>query len=462
MGADDSETSQKIARTGKKTHEYEAIWLKATDSFMPIIKSEIARDSVDNVSDYNTKDADSSFQQKSEEIQLFNEVRSVPFSEKARQSSPIGSVSTPSVASRLEIANTPRLHPDRVLSELQELVERANRSKEEAIQSEATLLASSFVSVGMNESGPTSPSINHKSLHLNSSSPATRIEVHSPSSPSSSQFSLPAPSSISSTPSPGLITPIPIKMIPSAPCSPVAPSHSSSSNHQFKTSSSGNKLLNQPYSLKNPSATRPVEPLGAKSEPKAPAFRPPPPYPTKLYVKLPPLAQDQATAINTKDSKSPNMQRRLPPEYKAPPPVQRPTQVKLVPQPVAPPRSKRQVSHLVPSIAFPKGPPVPIRSFSSSPAPGIDVDAVAAVMAAAENSTPRTVSTTGGSSSPTTTANKALSKALGKFHATAASFKTKLAQFGDVKDGLSETSSQASNQPKMERESSFVKPSGKV
>ena len=426
---------------------------------MPMIKAEIARDSVDNGPDNNTKDTDSIFHQNSEESQLFNEARSVPFSEKTRQSSPISSVSTSCVASRLETVNTPRLHPDRVLSELQELVERANRSKEEAIQSEATLLASSFVSVGMKETGPTSPSINHKSLHLNSSSPATRIEVHSPSSPA--QFNLPVLSSISSIPSPGLITPIPIKMIPSAPCSPVASSHNSSSI-PFKTSSSTSKIVHQPHTLNNNSAPRLAEPLGTKSEPKAPAFRPPPPYPTKLYVKLPPLSQDQAASTNTKDSKSPNMQRRLPPEYKAPPPVQRPTLVKLLPQPVAPPRSKRQVSHLVSAVAFPKGPPVPTRSFASSPAPGIDVDAVAAVMAAAENSTPRTVSTTGGSSSPTTTANKALSKALGKFHATAASFKTKLAQFGDGKDGATDSSSQSSNQPKMERESSFVKPSGKI
>ena len=457
---DDGEASQKMSQTGKKIHEYEAIWLRATDPLMPMIKADVTRDSVDYSLDYYIKESDSVFIQKSDDSQLVKETRGASFTEKSRQSPPICSSSTSGAALRLETVNTPRLHPDRVLSELQELVERANKSKEEAIQSEATLIASSFMSVGVQGTAPPSPSNNHKSLHLNSPSPSTRMEVHSPNGPNSAQFSLPAPSSISSIPSPGLITPIPIKIIPSAPCSPV---HSSSNS--YKTSSSTAKIVNQSFTLSNHSNVRLSDPSsGIKAEPKAPAFRPPPPYPTKLYVKLPPLAQDQTAPINTKDSKSLNMQRRLPPEYKAPPPVQRPTQIKpvSVPQPIAPPRSKRQVSHLVPSVAFPKGPPAPTRSFASPPAHGIDVDAVAAVMAAAENSSPRAVSTAGGSSSPTTTANKALSKALGKFHATAASFKTKLAQFGDGKDGGSDSSSQSSNQPKMERESSFVKPSGKA
>ena len=77
-------------------------------------------------------------------------------------------------------------------------------------------------------------------------------------------------------------------------------------------------------------------------------------------------------------------------------------------------------------------------------------------MAAAENSSARG-SSTGGSSSPTTAANKALSKALGKFHATAASFKTKLAQLSDGKDGGGELSPLPTSQSKLERESSFVK-----
>lgn len=164
--------------------------------------------------------------------------------------------------------------------------------------------------------------------------------------------------------------------------------------------------------------------------------------------------------------------RRTPPEYKAPPPVKRTPQSSSQPQPVAPPRSKRHsTTHQFPAIktkaevaaaaAFPKGPPIPVRTFSSAQASavnsdqGIDVDAVAAIMAAAETCSPKTRPE--GSSSPSTAANKALSKALGKFHATAASFKTKLAQFSEVKEGA-DPSGAFTLQPKLERESSFVKP----
>jgi len=152
--------------------------------------------------------------------------------------------------------------------------------------------------------------------------------------------------------------------------------------------------------------------------------------------------------------------------------VKRTPQLSSQPQPVAPPRSKRHsTTHQFPviktkpgiaaSVAFPKGPPIPVRTFTSAQASamnsdqGIDVDAVAAIMAAAETCSPKTRPE--GSSSPSTAANKALTKALGKFHATAASFKTKLAQFSDVREGADPCGS-FTFQPKLERESSFVKP----
>jgi len=105
---------------------------------------------------------------------------------------------------------------------------------------------------------------------------------------------------------------------------------------------------------------------------------------------------------------------------------------------------------------------------------GIDVDAVAAIMAATTEGSGKPRSE--GSNSPSTVANKALSKALGKFHATAASFKTKLAQLSDVKDAQGPDFQQQQQyqhqqyqqqqyqqqqryqQSKLETESSFVKP----
>lgn len=410
----------------KKAHEYEAIWLSAggqTSSPPPPSPAE--------VEDKETSGKEATvFVQKSDEIRLLlTELRS-PARE---ESSP-----RPAAAMAPVPLSPSRLHPDRVLSELQELVERANRSKEEAIQSEVA-------------------------LQLITSSPSGR------KSPSPGP-SFPVPSSMSSTPSPGLISPIPIKVTPQNPSS----------------SSSGFYRHPGPMTTTTPPAV---------AEPKAPAFRPPPPYPAKLYVKLPPVAHEERHQQQQQPPPptSPRMQRRLPPEYKAPPPVQRPStlttaaakpqqpqQQLSAPQPIAPPRSKRQTAtHLTPAVAFPKGPPIPTRSFvPPSAPPGIDLDAVAAVMAASAETTSRAGANnngSSGSSSPTTAANKALSKALGMFHATAASFKTKLAtQFGDSGRGgasggggdadSSSSSSSSSplaggNQPaKMERESSFVKP----
>lgn len=465
------EEAEEVKTNRKKAHEYEAIWLSAgggkppSSSSPPLRLAEPEEEKCDSNSSSGTV-KDSVFVQKSDEIRLLlAELRTPQREECAKQQSGTHTAATSSSVGVTPLS--PRLHPDRVLSELQELVERANRSKEEAIKSEASL----FLSVNNNSTttraASSSPSTSQKS----------RLSQGGATPPSPTQYSGPsfaAPTSLSSTPSPGLITPVPIKMATPAP-----------------------------YSSNPPVST----------EPRAPAFRPPPPYPTKLYVKLPPLAQEPAppvlpapSAVSAPSaaqqvlnpsmagtsvsltSTSPKMQqRRLPPEYKAPPPVQRsiPTpssssgvsvkatqQQQLLPQPVAPPRSKRQTaSHLTPAVSFPKGPPIPTRSFvppsaSAHSAPGIDVDAVAAVMAAtAENSSARTAnSASSGSSSPTTAANKALSKALGKFHATAASFKTKLAtQFGDAtRDTEGSSSATANPNPsaasKMERESSFVKP----
>ncbi len=94
----------------------------------------------------------------------------------------------------------------------------------------------------------------------------------------------------------------------------------------------------------------------------APAFRPPPPYPTNLYVKLPPLNSVESPLDNITPT-SPKLHRRIPPEYKDPPPVKRTvTQTTVQPsppiqQPVAPPRSKRHSNAA--AAAFPLGPPVP-------------------------------------------------------------------------------------------------------
>ncbi len=425
-------------------------------------------------SDIGVGPKDSVIVQKSDEIRLLlSELRNAP-SDEPRQPSPVV-VQTPTYnfLSQIHSENptSPRLHPDRVLSELQELVERANRTKEEAIKSEAILLTVPLVPLTLQRISPPSPSVHRNPLRLNPQLPASRADVPSPASPSSTQFFLTAPSSISNTPSPGLISPTPIKITPSAPSSPIATSYSATTG-PYRSSSSSNDTTQQPFpqsiSLTRVSPKADQQPIPAppvtKTEPKAPAFRPPPPYPTKFYVKMPSITKE-STAVASKNTispikVSPQIQRRMPPEYKAPPPVKPTTQTKTS-QPVAPPRSKRQVtsaSQLPTMVAFPKGPPIPTRSFSSSSVPvGIDVDAVAAVMAAAENSSTRGNST-GGSSSPTTAANKALSKALGKFHATAASFKTKFAQLSDGKDRGGEPSALSTSQTKLERETSFVKP----
>jgi len=388
-------------------NEYEAIWLSGNEP--PAAAVTCSEQNHDNTGVAK----DSVFAQKSNEIRLLlNELRNTP-SDEARHTP------SPNPAS-------PRLHPDRVLIELQELVERANRSKNELMKStsDSYLLSS--------RSSPSSPNSGHK---------------------------------------------------PEAPTTSMYPSTASAFSSAVSTNS-GTKFP----SSKKPSSTfytKCPEPV-AKKETKAPAFRPPPPYPTNLYVQLPPLSSDPASSSSK--SKGPTQQQsphrrnppaeRIPPEYKAPPPVKRTPQPSSQPQPVAPPRSKRHsTTHQFPVIktkpevaaakaakaakAFPKGPPVPVRTFASaqasaaSPDQGIDVDAVAAIMAAAENSSPKTRSE--GSNSPSTAANKALSKALGKFHATAASFKTKLAQFSDVKEGA-DPSGNFTFQPKLERESSFVKP----
>ena len=327
-GPEEPAQESSVLNRPKKPHEYEAIWLSPSQSPRNNAEEEDQQSSSPVVT-----------VQKTDEIRLLlTELRNpIQKEESARQQSS----SSPCVS--------PRLHPDRVLSELQELVERANRTKEEAIHIR-----------------PPSPNPN-------------------PNPNPESTFT-------------SIISPMPYR-----------------------------------------------PPVNA--EPKAPAFRPPPPYPTnKLYVKLPPLEE-------------PPSQRRIPPEYKAPPPVK-----KVLP--VAPPRAKRSqtqtASHLTPAVSFPKGPPIPTRSFvplAAAPPPGIDLDAVAAVMAASASESSRSTTqnnnNNSGSSSPTTAANKALSKALGKFHATAASFKTKLVtQFGDTRSG--DESSPTSAQPpisKIEKDS---------
>ena len=462
MKAEDEEAAK--SRSGRKIHEYEAIWLSSKEPAACAVGSEMAGENKDD--DVGSDSKDSVFVQKSDEIRLLlSELRNAP-SDEPRQPSPVVPPTPTYNFVNHENPTSPRLHPDRVLSELQELVERANRSKEEATKSETILLS---VPPVLQRISPPSPSVHRNPLRHNLQLPVSRADIPSPASPSSAQFFLATPSSISSTPSPGLISPVPIKVTPSAPSSPIATSYSAITG-PYRSSPSSNDAVQQsiPSSI---SITRvspktdqqPTPSLSVtKTEPKAPAFRPPPPYPTKFYVKMPTLSKETTAIASTSTINpiklSPQVQRRMPPEYKAPPPVKTTSQSKAS-QPIAPPRSKRQVtsSSQLPMVAFPKGPPIPTRSFSSSSVHGIDVDAVAAVMAAAENSSTRGNST-GGSSSPTTAANKALSKALGKFHATAASFKTKFAQLSDGKDGGGELSATSTNQLKLERESSFVKP----
>lgn len=469
MQFDDEEAAK--SRSGRKIHEYEAIWLSSKKSAAGVPASETAVENTDTAAGLETKD--SVFVQKSDEIRLLlNELQNAHSEGEPRQPSPVViPMPTYNFLTHAENPSSPRLHPDRVLSELQELVERANRNKEETAKSEAFVLPTLSIPPTLQRVSPSSPSTLNP-LRLNPQLPVSRKDVPSPTSPSSSQFFVPAPSSILNTPSPGLISPIPIKITPSAPSPPIAPSFSAAVG-PCRSSPSATDATQQPATsnvsitkISPKSEPQPVASLPVtKAEPKAPAFRPPPPYPTKFYVKMPSVSKEVTAIASTSAvsliKASPQVQRRMPPEYKAPPPVKHVTQAK-VSQPVAPPRSKRQVtsaSQLPTMVAFPKGPPIPTRTFSSAALPGIDVDAVAAVMAAAENSSARGTST-GGSSSPTTAANKALSKALGKFHATAASFKTKLAQLSDGKDGGGELPAVAASQSKVERESSFAKQSG--
>lgn len=468
MQFDDEEAAK--SRSGRKIHEYEAIWLSSKKSAAGVPASETAVENTDTAAGLETKD--SVFVQKSDEIRLLlNELQNAHSEGEPRQPSPVViPMPTYNFLTHAENPSSPRLHPDRVLSELQELVERANRNKEETAKSEAFVLPTLSIPPTLQRVSPSSPSTLNP-LRLNPQLPVSRKDVPSPTSPSSSQFFVPAPSSILNTPSPGLISPIPIKITPSAPSPPIAPSFSAAVG-PCRSSPSATDATQQPATsnvsitkISPKSEPQPVASLPVtKAEPKAPAFRPPPPYPTKFYVKMPSVSKEVTAIASTSAvsliKASPQVQRRMPPEYKAPPPVKHVTQAK-VSQPVAPPRSKRQVtsaSQLPTMVAFPKGPPIPTRTFSSAALPGIDVDAVAAVMAAAENSSARGTST-GGSSSPTTAANKALSKALGKFHATAASFKTKLAQLSDGKDGGGELPAVAASQSKVERESSFAKQS---
>lgn len=461
---DDEEPSK--VRSGRKIHEYEAIWLSSKKP--TAVGSETVGENTDSTIGAETKD--SVFVQKSDEIRLLlSELQSSHSDGEPRQPSPVvAPTPTYNFLTQTENPASPRLHPDRVLSELQELVERANRNKEETTKSEAFILPTLPLST-LQRVSPSSPSVQLNPLRLNPQLPASQKDVPSPTSPCSTKFFIPVPSSISSIPTPGLISPIPIKITPSAPSSPMAPSYSAAVG-ACRSSPSSTDATHQPVTS-NISITRispkadsqPITSVAlTKTEPKAPAFRPPPPYPTKFYVKLPSVSKEVTSVASTSAVNqiklSPQIQRRMPPEYKAPPPVKLLSQAKPT-QPVAPPRSKRQVassSQLPAMVAFPKGPPIPTRTFSSTLLPGIDVDAVAAVMAAAENSSARG-SSSGGSSSPTTAANKALSKALGKFHATAASFKTKLAQLSDGKDGGAEVSALPGSQSKLERESSFVK-----
>ena len=458
-------------RSGRKINEYEAIWLGSKEGASCVQTPETISVAIGN-GGINTDTKDSVFIQKSDEIhQLLNELRNTSLDTSKQQPSSPAVVPAPTFdfLSHAEKPVSPRLHPDRVLSELQELVERANRNSEEVTKSEAILLSVPVASSSLQRASPPSPSMQRSHLRLNSSLPVSRSDLPSPASPSSNQFFIPAPTTMSNTPSPGLISPVPIKMIPSAPSSPIALSFQATVGpYRSSTSStdSTNQLTNSsvvprisPKAEQNPSH----KPTKNESKTvKAPAFRPPPPYPSKFYVKMPSVSKELASTCSTNAVShvklSPPLQRRVPPEYKAPPPVKPATNTKTN-QPVAPPRSKRQVtsaSQLPAMAAFPAGPPIPTRSFSSSSVPGIDVDAVAAVMAAAETSSSRSNST-GGSSSPTTAANKALSKALGKFHATAASFKTKFSQLSDGKDAAVEPSVASASPFKLERESSFVK-----
>ena len=403
-------------------HEYEAIWLSAATEVPYAIPSydetiEKLKRSAQSASQ------DSTLSQKTNEIQcLLSELRNAS-AEDVRQ---------PTSTARPENPTSPRLHPDRVLSELQDLVERANRVKDEAIKPEAVLVSP--------QSTPTNPDASFASHNPRNNAPHAAIESQFHSSANVQQYY----ASNKVTP------PLPKSFSQNA----ITPLQCSTSSAESMSSSASSSSLKQANSSSVPSQNR---------ETKAPAFRPPPPYPAKFYVSLPsPTTNDpvqkqaQKPSVGSNTAVQTPVQRRSPPEYKAPPPVKRTTQVKENPQPTAPPRAKRQTGGSASAVSFPNGPPVPTRTSSTGLAPGIDVDAVAAVMAAAEST--KAVPSTSGSSSPTSMANKALSKALGKFHATAASFKTKLAQFSDGKE--SEVPAPG-NVDVMQRDANFSRPYGK-
>ena len=512
---DEGSSESKSSRPSKKVHEYEAIWLSGADAIAnPPSPSAVpaavgtSEGNNDNSSGVLTKD--SVFIQKSDEIRLLlNELRSGrQTDELERQISPTPSKLPPPfpVGSRPD-PTSPRLHPERVLCELQELVERANRNHEELVKTPTDLIPTVVASLSNSLAvTPPSPSASRKPAYVNYPQPHPRTEsskLSSPSSPIPTRYIMATPSTATSTANSAIIAPIPIKLTSSvspatnAKTSPHSqtsvtiintPLHSPSTGAQSKSSSvsvntpnarmsSPQLALRPPGSQNSANKTSPTSPSIPRRDlpTNAPAFRPPPPYPTNLFVKLPPLSKDLDKSQMPSVKSSPKMQRRMPPEYKDPPPVKRGLQPQPA-QPVAPPRAKRHVNTPPggsPSTAFPLGPPVPGRSFSithptGSTVPGIDVDAVAAVIAATSDNSPKARSGSGGSSSPTTAANKALSKALGKFQATAASFKTKFAQLSDAKDasGTSDSSNLAStpsSQPKMEREASFIKPTvGKI
>lgn len=376
---------------------------------------------------------DSTLSQKTSEIQcLLSELRNAS-AEDVRQPAVLPTISS---SSRPENPTSPRLHPDRVLSELQDLVERANRVKDDAMKSEAVLPSP--------QPAPNNPDpllLGHNPRN-NTSHAAIETPFHSSANMQQYYPSNRATPSLPKSFSQNAINPL----------------QCSTSSAESMSSSASSSSLKQ--------ASSSSVPQNVSRETKAPAFRPPPPYPAKFYVALPsPTTSDPIQKTAQKPSLGSNaavqtpVQRRNPPEYKAPPPVKRTTQVKETPQPTAPPRAKRQSggSSVQNAVSFPNGPPVPTRTSSTGLAPGIDVDAVAAVMAAAENT--RAAPSTSGSSSPTSMANKALSKALGKFHATAASFKTKLAQLSDGRE--SEVPAPGAVDV-MQRDANFSRPYGKT
>ena len=348
MQLDDEEPSK--SRNGRKIHEYEAIWLSSKKP--TAVGSETVGENTDSTAGVETKD--SVFVQKSDEIRLLlSELQSTQSDGEPRQSSPVvAPTPTYNFLTQTENPASPRLHPDRVLSELQELVERANRNKEETTKSEVFILPTLPLST-LQRVSPSSPSVQLNPLRLNPQLPIPQKDVPSPTSPCSTKFFIPVPSSISSTPTPGLISPIPIKITPSAPSSPMAPSYSAAVGDRRSSPDATHKSITPNISITRISPKADSQPIAsasvAKTEPKAPAFRPPPPYPTKFYVKLPSISKEVTAVASTSAVNqiklSPQIQRRMPPEYKAPPPVKLLTQAKPT-QPVAPP-SKRYYFHAV-------------------------------------------------------------------------------------------------------------------